>query len=68
MDTEDDEELRLVRASNSLLSDLEVSLPALLWKSTASNRVVHRHVRSRDLEYLLQLVTDRMKISSSYLM
>lgn len=54
MASQDDDDLRLIRASNSLLEDLERSLPRLLWKSK-TNRV-HQLVRLRDLDYVLQLV------------
>lgn len=54
MASQDDDDLRLVRASHSLLEDLEGSLPRLLWKSK-TNRV-HQIVRLRDLDYVLQLV------------
>ncbi|KAF1348011.1 armadillo-type protein [Delphinella strobiligena] len=54
MASQDDDDLRLIRASNSLLEDLERSLPRLLWKSK-TNRV-HQLVRLRDLDYVLQLI------------
>lgn len=54
MDSEEDEDLNLVRASASLLSDLETSLPKLLWNSKRGR--VHRYVRLPDLTYITGLV------------
>ena len=59
MEIEDDEELRLARASGALLSDLENDLPRLLWKrkNPSNDRLhVHQYVRADDLEYIVQLV------------
>jgi len=67
MAAEDDEELRLVRASGSLLSDLEINLPKLLWKSpakTGGHRKSHQYVKAGDLEFVIQLVFVR---ASSFL-
>ena len=55
MALQDDDDLRLIRASASLLQDLEQSLPHLLWK-VKGHRRVHQLVRLRDLDYVLQLV------------
>lgn len=55
MATQDDDDLRLIRASASLLEDLEISLPRILWKPGHRSRV-HQLVRLRDLDYIIQLV------------
>jgi hypothetical protein len=58
METEDDDELRLVRASGSLLSELVTSLPKLLWKPSYARlqRRVHRRYHAHDLDTIVQLV------------
>ncbi|GAB7343292.1 hypothetical protein MBLNU457_1346t1 [Dothideomycetes sp. NU457] len=59
MEVDEDEELRLVRASGALLSDLEDNLPRLLWKrkdSPNSTPRVHQYVRKEDLVYIVQLI------------
>ena len=55
---EDDEDLRLVKASASLLADLEDALPKILWKPSKSgiDRKVHTQVKRRDLDYVTKLV------------
>ena len=53
MASQDDDDLQLMRASASLLQDLEQSLPRLLWKSKAR---LHQLVRVRDLDYIIRLV------------
>jgi len=57
--TEDDDDLELVRASASLLSDLEISLPKILWnpsKSGTGHGAVHSQVKQKDLDYIINLV------------
>lgn len=60
METEDDEnDLKLIKASANFLSDLQTSLPTLLWKSPRSGparRRVHRQVRRRDLDYVIRSI------------
>lgn len=59
MDPEDEDDMRLVRASASLLSDLVASLPKLFWKRSVENgqsKTVHRLVKIKDLEYVIKLV------------
>ncbi|KAH9845173.1 Tubulin folding cofactor D C terminal [Teratosphaeria destructans] len=56
---DDDEDLKLIRASAALLSDLEASLPRLLWRPTktgASHGPVHTRVRQRDLNHVVNLI------------
>ncbi|KAL1303547.1 hypothetical protein AAFC00_006919 [Neodothiora populina] len=53
--SEEDDDIRLVRASASLLDDLEHSLPRLLWKAKPQKRV-HQLVRKKDLNHVLQLI------------
>ena len=56
---EDDEDLKLFKASATLLSDLEACLPQLLWrraKSPSSRGRVHTQVKQRDLDHVLKLV------------
>ena len=57
-DEEDD--LKLVKASAGLLLDLEAALPKLLWKrktSVGDRKRVHTQVKQRDLAYVIHLVT-----------
>ena len=59
MDDGEDDELRLVRASASLLADLEASIPKLLWKlsrSSTGHLQVHRYVKEKELAYVKTLV------------
>nr|OQO24217.1 hypothetical protein B0A51_07608 [Rachicladosporium sp. CCFEE 5018] len=60
METSDeDDDIRLVRASATLLSDLESSLLKVLWKKSITGRshgAVHSRVRSKDLAYIISLV------------
>lgn len=54
-----DAELKLVKASAGLLSDLQDALPKLLWrpsKTTGRRGRVHSQVKRRDLDYVLKLV------------
>ena len=56
---EDEDDLKLVRASASLLSDLEAALPKVLWKpgkTSAQHGHVHKQVKQRDINYILRLV------------
>lgn len=57
----DDNDIKLVRASASLLADLEASLPKLWWKSGSSQgdrreRKSHSRVKQKDLTYVVSLV------------
>lgn len=58
MDEGDEEDLDLIRASSSLLLDLEQSLPKLLFKqyTHGDQQKAHSLVRQRDLDYVLKLV------------
>jgi len=58
---EEDDDVKLARASAGLLADLESCLPKVLWKPTptrtnAKRGRVHSHVRCKDLDYLINLV------------
>ncbi|KAM0716870.1 hypothetical protein Q7P37_006722 [Cladosporium fusiforme] len=57
-DEEDD--VRLAKASAGLLTDLELHLPKLLWKSSRrdnnSHDSVHSRVRRKDLDYIINLI------------
>ena len=55
---EEEDDLKLVRASVGLLSDLEAALPKVLWKSERGSHRgrVHTQVKRRDLEYVIKLV------------
>ena len=56
---DDEDDLKLVKASAGLLSDLETALPKLLWKPSntgSGHRRVHSQVKRRDLEYVIKLV------------
>lgn len=57
---DDDEDVKLARASAGLLSDLELCLPKVLWKKPAQNHAVHgrghSRVRQKDLDYIINLV------------
>ena len=58
-DDDDDTDLKLVRASLGLLSDLESSLPKVLWnRSKAGSDLgrVHTRVKQQDLDYIVKLV------------
>ncbi|KAF2861732.1 hypothetical protein K470DRAFT_214232, partial [Piedraia hortae CBS 480.64] len=52
---DDDDDLKLVKASASLLSDLKESLPKLLWKPGKPRRA-HRQVRKNDLDHVTKLI------------
>ncbi|EMC91636.1 hypothetical protein BAUCODRAFT_116501 [Baudoinia panamericana UAMH 10762] len=56
-DEEDD--VKLIKASASLLSDLESALPLLLWRpaaTAAGKQRVHTRVKQRDLDYVIKLI------------
>ena len=56
--SEDDDDLKLVKASAALLADLEDALPKIFWKPAASGngRKVHTQVRRKDLDHVTRLV------------
>lgn len=56
---DDDADLQLIKASSTLLSDLQDALPKILWRPSKTDSApgrVHSQVRQRDLDYILQLV------------
>ncbi|RMY96738.1 hypothetical protein D0862_08433 [Hortaea werneckii] len=56
---DDDADLQLIKASSTLLSDLQDALPKALWrpsKTDSAHGRVHSHVRQRDLDYILKLI------------
>jgi hypothetical protein len=54
---EDDQDVKLQRASHELLADLQASLDPFLWKSTRSGkRKIRRRVRVRETDRLVALV------------
>ena len=58
---EEDEDIKLARASAGLLADLESCLPKVLWKPSRDNHAaahgpVHSRVRQKDLDYIINLV------------
>jgi hypothetical protein len=56
---EEDDDIKLARASAGLLADLESCLPKVLWKPSrtkAERGRVHSHVRRKDLDYTINLV------------
>lgn len=56
---DDDEDIKLVRASASLLADLEQSIPRLLFrpsKSGIGHGRVHCQAKRRDVQYVTSLV------------
>ena len=57
MTLEEDEDLILQRASNTLLKQLLTRIPNLLWKKAGSNaKCVHRFARQKDVDDILALV------------
>lgn len=56
--SEEEDDLKLVKASASLLADLENALPKLLSKpaKSGSGRRLHTRVKRRDLDYVTRLV------------
>lgn len=65
--TEDDDDLRLVKASATLLADLEDALPKILWKPAKSGngRKVHTRVKRRDLDHVIHLVGHSRSLQES---
>ncbi|KAI7135785.1 hypothetical protein KC352_g30542, partial [Hortaea werneckii] len=56
---DDDADLQLIKASPSLLSDLQDALPRALWRPAKTDSApgrVHSQVRQRDLDNILQLI------------
>lgn len=56
---DDEDDLKLVKASAGLLFDLEAALPKLLWKAKKNDtnlQRVHTRVKRRDLNYVINLV------------
>lgn len=57
---DEDEDVKLARASAGLLADLELCLQKVLWKKPAPNHTthgrVHSRVRQKDFDYLINLV------------
>ncbi|RMZ11612.1 hypothetical protein D0860_03304 [Hortaea werneckii] len=56
---DDDADLQLIKASSSLLSDLQDALPRALWRPSKTDSApgrVHSRVRQRDLDNILQLI------------
>jgi hypothetical protein len=57
---DEDEDVKLARASAGLLADLESCLQKVLWKKPAQNHTahggVHSRVRLKDLDYIINLV------------
>lgn len=59
MNTTEDEDIKLQRASASLLSDLQALLDRVLWKLKVENSgygQIHRRVREADLDRVISLV------------
>ena len=57
--TEEEDDVKLAKASVGLLADLESQLPKLLWKRSKSDGArgaVHSCVRQKDLGYVIRLV------------
>lgn len=56
---DEDEDIKLAKASAGLLADLETCLQKVLWKPSrnhASHGRVHSRVRQKDLDYIINLV------------
>lgn len=56
---DEDDDIKLAKASAGLLADLESCLPKVLWKPSRTNAErgrVHSHVRRKDLDYIINLV------------
>lgn len=57
--SEEDDDLKLVKASAVLLSDLETAIPKLLWKPSKNglnHGRVHSRVKKQDLDFIIKLV------------
>lgn len=52
---DEDEDLKLLKASPGLLAELESSIPRLLFKSPSKHRA-HTRVKKRDLDNVVNLV------------
>jgi hypothetical protein len=64
-DDADESDLKLVRASASLIADLQDALPKLLWRQAHSGRGrVHTRVKNRDLQYVIALVRNHRLATS----
>ena len=58
-EVEDEDDLKLVKASTVLLTELEDALPKLLWKrprAEGTYNKVHSLVRRHDLDYVIKRV------------
>ena len=66
MDSVEDEDVRLQRASAGLLSTLRTSLDKVLWKTSKNTgqRQLHRGVRQNDLNRLISLVGAKVTVHS----
>lgn len=56
---EEEDDVKLAKASAGLLADLESCLPKVLWKPSrieADRGRVHSRVRQKDLDYIINLV------------
>jgi hypothetical protein len=56
---EEDDDIKLAKASAGLLADLESCLPKVLWKPSrtkAERGRVHSNVRRKDLDYIISIV------------
>jgi hypothetical protein len=56
---DEDEDIKLARASAGLLADLESCLQKVLWKPSQNHTAhgrVHSRVRQKDLDYIINLV------------
>jgi len=57
---EEDDDVKLAKASAGLLADLELCLPKVLWKACRTNHAErgrgHSHVRRKDVDYVINLV------------
>ncbi|KAF4556425.1 Tubulin folding cofactor D-like protein [Elsinoe fawcettii] len=56
MDTDEEDDLQLVKASAQLLSDLEAALPRLLWRKGKAEQQPHRYVKNADLDRVISLI------------
>ncbi|CAK4030394.1 Tubulin-specific chaperone D [Lecanosticta acicola] len=56
--SEEDDDLQLVKASATLLAELERDLPRTLWKPTKPGQAkrVHSQIRLRDLDHIISLI------------
>jgi hypothetical protein len=58
MEAMEEDDLKLLRASVGLLTDLQVLLSRILWKTSKNTgtTVVHRLVREKDLDHAISKV------------